>query len=370
MQSGMVRNPGLMMQGMLETRHIAVNGDDRLFLPNFCDVRMVFAVVVIVELLAFVTVLLSDGMIPDRWSYLGLVSLFLQWVGLTCAAVLCVSRKLLTKLGNTAAAIVSYLLLLLVTASLSEAAFWLISRYPALVALDSLQHDEFLLHNLAVSAIISAVALRYLYVQHQWRVQIQAEAHARLQALQARIRPHFLFNSMNTIASLTRSEPDVAEEAVQELADLFRATLTDDDNRVKLSDELELAHRYLHMESLRLGDRLRVEWNLCDLPMDAYVPPLILQPLLENAVYHGIERLPQGGTIQVSGRYSRNRMSLQISNPVTGNGVNRSRSGNRIALENIMQRLILAYGSRSRLISKIREGSYQVELLFPLETAL
>ena len=138
-----------------------------------------------------------------------------------------------------------------------------------------------------------ALALRYFYVTHEWRRNVELQAQARVHALQARIRPHFLFNSMNTIAALTRSNPARAEEAVQDLADLFRANLSEKRNQIPLADEIDIARTYQRIEQLRLGDRLQVEWEVDALPRDALVPGLTLQPLLENAIYHGIE--PRAG---------------------------------------------------------------------------
>jgi two-component system sensor histidine kinase AlgZ len=241
---------------------------EALFLPSFCDIRMVFAVVVIAELLALVLVLAGDR--GEAWSRLGLVSLFVQLVALTSASLLCMVRPVLATIGNTAAAVSSYLLLLLITVVISELAF----RSGGLgdpLAGES-EHPGFLFRNLGISAIMRALVLRYLYVQHQWRQRIQAEAQVRVQALQARIRPHFLFNSMNSIAALTRSDPVRAEQAVQDLSDLFRVTLQEASERVTLDDEISVAERYLRMEALRLGDRLKVEWDIDRLPRKRWVP--------------------------------------------------------------------------------------------------
>jgi two-component system sensor histidine kinase AlgZ len=212
--------------------------------------------------------------------------------------------------------------------------------------------------------VIVAVVLRYLYIQHQWRMQLQAEARSRIQALQARIRPHFLFNSMNTIAALTRSQPDRAEEAIQDLADLFRASLDHTHERTTLAGELTLARRYLNIEALRLGERLRVEWGLDGVPPDTRVPPLILQPLLENAIYHGIEPLPDGGLIRVTGSVEGKLVQISITNPVPAEDAG-NHEGNRIAQDNIRQRLALAFGDRAGL-ETVRDGQqYRVNLRFP-----
>jgi two-component system sensor histidine kinase AlgZ len=183
-------------------------------------------------------------------------------------------------------------------------------------------------------------------------------------ALQARIRPHFLFNSMNTIASLTRSDPGRAEEAIEDLADLFRASLGESRANISLREELEVARIYQRIEQLRLGDRLRVKWNVAQLPARAIVPGLLLQPLLENAIGHGIEPLPEGGTIAVTGSVADDAVVIEVANPVTTAG-KVARGGNRIALENIRQRLELLFPGRSAVEVEESTGRYLVRLRFP-----
>ena len=337
---------------------------EQFFLPSFCDVRLVFAVVVITELLAFVLALVSPGILDNPWENLGLLSLFMQWIALTSAAVLCGARSWLARLGNMAAGILSYLLVLLVTLAVSEMAFWLLVSSNAFTAINSGLHMQFLLRSLTISTVIAAVVLRYLFIQHQWRMQLQAEARSRIQALQARIRPHFLFNSMNTIAALTRSQPDTAEEAIQDLADLFRASLNNSHERATLAEELDLARRYLNIEALRLGSRLRVEWDMGGVSPGTRVPPLVLQPLLENAIYHGIEPLPGGGLIRVTGVVQGGMVEITITNPVSGQAAGGS-EGNHIAQDNIHQRLVLAYGAGSGLEASRTDDEYRVSIRFP-----
>jgi len=345
--------------------NIAIETAEPFFLPSFCDVRMVFAVVVIAELLAFIMTLVSPGVLENPWANLGLISVFMQWISLTSAALLCVSRPLLARLGNTGAALVSYLLVLLVTAIISEIAFHLMISSTLFPDIGVQQHAVFLLRNLIISAVIAAVVLRYLYVQFQWRQQLKAEARARIQALQARIRPHFLFNSMNTIAALTRTAPELAESAIEDLSDLFRASLNSSHEQSTLADELTLANRYINIEALRLGERLSVQWSMDRIPPGVSMPPLTLQPLLENAIYHGIERLPEGGTIHVSGDCQQAGVEIAISNPVPDGVSGGQHEGNRIAQENIRQRLQIAFGGRAALLTSLADGVYKVILRFP-----
>lgn len=341
---------------------------DTLFLPDFCGMRMVLALMVISELLA---VVLALGSLEsrDRWADLGVISLFVQWVALAGAALLCFSRRWLVRVPNSTAAVLSYLLLLTVTALISEAVYWLLQGEIVGVPVAAGWHQDFLLRNLAVSAVVSAVALRYFYVQHQWRRNIESESAARIQALQSRIRPHFLFNSLNVIASLTRSRPQLAEAAVENLADLFRASLADARNRVPLREELGMARKYLHIEQLRLGDRLRVAWDMDAVPEDALIPVLTLQPLLENAVYHGIEPLTEGGEISIQGRHLEKVIEIRLSNPVIPQGAPSRVHSNHIGVDNVRERLAAYYEANASLT--IEEAAahngwrYSIGLRFP-----
>ena len=170
------------------------------------------------------------------------------------------------------------------------------------------------MRSLGLCAIVAALLLRYLYLHYLWRRQVEAEAQARFEKLQARIRPHFLFNSINTIANLTHTDPGLAEELLQDLADLFRAALGKSGERATLEEELELSRRYLHIEKQRLGERMEILWDVEELPGDAALPPLILQPLVENAVYHGIQPARRPGVIRIGGRYRRGRVNLSVRN--------------------------------------------------------
>jgi two-component system sensor histidine kinase AlgZ len=194
---------------------------------------------------------------------------------------------------------------------------------------------------------------------------VQAQAAAEVRALQARIHPHFLFNSMNTIASLVRSDPETAERAVEDLSDLFRAALGAGKGESTLGEELTLTERYLSIESLRLGDRLQVGWQLpADLPRGLTMPHLILQPLVENAVNHGVARLTAGGRVEIDARVERGRLLLRITNPCPREL--EDQPGNRHAQSSIAQRLEHRFEGRARMTTTRGEGYYAVELELPL----
>jgi two-component system sensor histidine kinase AlgZ len=337
---------------------------DAFYIPDFCATRMVFAVVLIAELVALTLALAR----PDApfLTELARISLFLQWLGLTNAALLCYSRRWLARLPVPQSSAAAFALILSNTLLISEAALWLGTAFGSVGIAAPAQHWPFLLRNAGIALIVTALVLRYFFVTHQWQTHVRAEALSRIQALQARIRPHFLFNSMNTIAALTRSDPKRAEEAVEDLADLFRATLRDSHSPLRLKEELELTRIYQRIEALRLGERLEVRWDVAALPMRAFVPGLTVQPLLENAIYHGIEPLERGGTVTISGRVVDGELELVVSNPVAQSAATgEPRLGNRLALDNIKQRLELAYGRRGSLEVAQEPGRYQVTVRFP-----
>jgi two-component system sensor histidine kinase AlgZ len=339
---------------------------DNLFLPNFCEVRLVFGGVVLAQLLACVLFFAQLGKPASLWQTFALVSLYIQWIALSSALALCLLRRALARLGNRLALALSYLVVLGVTLIFTELAWRLVLQPDPGAASYWLRYHAFVAQNLGISAIVGAVGLRYFYLRHGWEKTALAEAEARIQALQSRIRPHFLFNGMNTIASLIRVNPAQAEQAVEDLAELFRAALADPRKRVTLQEELELCRHYLDIETMRLGSRLQVAWQLQTVPMDALLPPLLLQPLIENAVLYGIEPLPEGGTIRVSGLCDGKLIRFEVENPIAPLPPARRR-GNRIALDNLRQRLNALHGSQGRLEIKTSDGMYRVCLRFPYE---
>jgi len=327
------------------------------FLPSFCDIRFLFAWVLTAELLAIV---LSLAALPqDFWQTLSLRSLYIQWVALMLALVLCPARRHINALGHRGAGLVTWGIALLLTGLVHIASQRLMqgSWRVDLAALGA---------ELAIAAIVSAVVLRYLYELYRHQERELAEARARAQALQARIRPHFLFNSMNTIASLTHVDPELAEQVVHDLSDLFRASLAGEDRPSTLADELELARGYLRIEEQRLGARLSVEWDLQKLPMDTRVPPLVLQPLLENAVYHGIEPSVDGGTIVIAGRFRKGLVNISVSNSLAVEGSSK-RKGHQMAQRNVADRLSAFFGEAAGMRVGEVDGRYQVRLVFPVE---
>jgi two-component system, LytTR family, sensor histidine kinase AlgZ len=215
----------------------------------------------------------------------------------------------------------------------------------------------------------AAAGIVLTYFDLRARAFSPAQSEARLAALNARIRPHFLFNSLNAVLSLIRARPQQAEAALESLSDLFRAAMRDPGELVSLSDEIALGRQYLELEKLRLGERLAVDWQIEAIPADTPIPPLMLQPLLENAVYHGIEPMANGGTMHIHISHKGDELRISIRNPhqpAAGNVAHAS--GNHMALANIRERLALYYDLEARLETEVSDTFYEVRVILPCRT--
>ena len=341
---------------------------DKGFLPNFCDVTTLFMLVLLVQLLALVLTLVSNDW-ASFWNRLAMTSLFAQWLALVNGGILCGLRKWLNSRPLVVNALISFCIMLLVTLILSLGITYYGASTGLYVDAGQQQAQYFVLRNLAIAALIYAVVLRYFYIQHQWILNMEAQSHAQIQALKARIRPHFLFNSMNTIASLVHIDADRAEKAVEDLSDLFRASLKEKTVHT-VADECALTRSYLDIEGLRLGKRLQVEWHIDDIPMDMEIPALCLQPLVENAIYYGIEPRAGGGSIKISAQIDDNRLCLSINNPLTDSHRQTNHKSNHMAQDNIRKRLALMYGGEASFQIDADTDSYTVTLKIPLHTQL
>lgn len=322
---------------------------------------MVFAFVLLAELFALVLALAEADNMHQFWQRLGMVSMFVQGSGLLGITVLSYSRGWLSRVGLWQASALAFGMLLLAVGLFSELSFYLfiVPTEPHLQG----QHVSFLGRNMLIGAVVSGIVLHYFYIQHQSQRRYLAESEARIQALQARIRPHFLFNSINTAASLIDENPGQAEEALLDLADLFRASIGEQRALIPLADEMALVRHYLHIESLRLGERLQVCIDLDGVPQELLVPPLSLQPLVENAVYHGIEPLTEGGEVRIEAILQETAWCIQISNPVHDG--NDEREGLHMAMDNIRERLAMQFTGKAHLESSREEGLFRVRLHLP-----
>lgn len=354
------------------TENIANNApskDDDLkpcLLPNFCEVRTIFIVVLLTEVLAIIFAMTAASTSIQFWDYLAMSSLLMLWIALLNTAALCQLRNWLHRQKRSHVFILCFILMMSISLLVSLVAINTANLFYSAFDENSLD-SMFLIRVMTISAAIYLVLLRYFYIQQQWRLNLAAQSRAEIQALRARIRPHFLFNSMNTIASLIAISPELAETAIEDLSDLFRASLNEN-NMSHLGDEIELTKSYLAIESLRLGERLQIEWQVEQNLLDIEIPALSIQPLAENAIYHGIEPIKKGGKILISALQIDNKLKLSISNPlIPENKASVFKKGNQMAQDNIRQRLKLVYGNRGEFTINDTKDNYTVSLLIPLD---
>lgn len=331
------------------------------FLPELCLPPALLMLILLAELLVLVLVLSEPMTLGFNWVRLGLTSLFVQWIVLLSAALLCAMRPWLARLrAGLAGALCCALVVLLTLLGTALTDYFKLGSS----ASDLVEVNRYLRHAL-IGLIMSGLLLRYFYLQSQWRRQQQAELQARLEALQARIKPHFLFNSLNSIASLVVIDPVKAEQAVLDLSDLFRASLSRPGNLVSWAEELELAKRYLSIEQYRLGERLQLDWGIDSIPDDLPIPQLTLQPLLENALIHGIAPRIDGGVVSVQASYTGGEFILCISNPYDEALRPGHSGGTQQALINIGARLAALFGPRATLSVDRRDGRHFTCLRYP-----
>ncbi|MEM6580457.1 MAG: histidine kinase [Pseudomonadota bacterium] len=328
-------------------------------LPDLCGGRTVFTMVLLVELLVLVYTLATSALPEFDWNTLAVYSLFVQWVVLLSAAVLCALRRFINNFGLPMVSLFCLLVVLVVTALSSLFAWHLLPMFnPGSSEL------WWVTRNLLMSAVLAGIAMRYFYLQHQLLVQKQLELRSRLDSLRSKIRPHFLFNTLNSIASLIASRPDDAERAVEDLSELLRVSLNENARPTTVADEKRLCDLYLAIEKMRLGEKLQVVWDMDAALAEKPMPSLLLQPLVENAVYHGVAQMEEGGKIIVHMQSLGNTLAVSVENPAPDRPARTD--GHKIAMENIRQRLQVLYGSQGTLQTVNADGLYRVELSYPL----
>ncbi|MBY0577624.1 MAG: histidine kinase [Burkholderiales bacterium] len=317
-------------------------------LPNFRNVGVMLRILLIVNLLCFLAAFLRSGSWAElmrEWADISSVSQLLLLASLLFFALL---DDWLHELPYFVAATVLFFIEML----LAAIAHWFGESF----------HYGSILHYWVFSLLTVSFLLWYFNLRN--RALSPALAEARLQALQARIRPHFLFNSINAVLSLIRSDPSRAETALEDLADMFRVLMADNRKLTTLTKEVELCREYLDLETLRLGDRLQVQWHIDKMPGDAMIPPLVLQPLLENAVYHGIEPSSSPGAISIHIYRRRGEIHAVLRNPYSPGGRGHH-EGNKMALENIRERLSLHFDVEASLKTELVGNVFQVHIVLP-----
>jgi len=323
-------------------------------LPNFRNLGVLLRILVIVNIMAAGVALSRSGSLANIWRETLEVSSVVQPAVMLSLVTLVLLNDVLRRAPYLWGAVLVLALEIVVVTALyvfgrplfpmqtgALAAYWLIT-------------------------VLVTVAL-LVYFDLRGRALSPALAEARLQALQARIRPHFLFNSINAVLSLIRQDPRRAERALEDMADLFRVLMADNRQLAPLAREVELCREYLNIEQLRLGERLRVEWHIDNMPQDAMIPPLVLQPLLENAVYHGIEPRLDPGVVSINIYLARGEVHMVLRNPYEQDGDHHA--GNKMALANIRERLALHFDAEASLTTNVSDASYQVHIVVPYQKA-
>lgn len=320
-------------------------------LPNFCNLGTTLRSLVLVNGAGLLLALARVHDLQSLWPEFLSIAAFLEPALLVTMLALCGGRRMLERMSYRGGmAMLLGIVLIVVT---------LIHKAGETILAADLGYS--FMHVWLLAAVTTGILLFYFDLRA--RALSPALAEARLQALQARIRPHFLFNSLNAVLSLIRSEPRRAERALENMADLFRVLMADNRRLITLQQEVDLCRQYLEIEQLRLGDRLQVAWHTDKMPGDALIPPLVLQPLLENAVYHGVEPASLSGEIVINIYRNRNQVVVVLRNPY--NPEASRHSGNKMALDNIRERLALHFDAEASMKSQIMGDSYQVTITMP-----
>jgi two-component system sensor histidine kinase AlgZ len=319
-------------------------------LPNFRNLGILLRILLIVNIAAVAAAIVKSAAPNDFWVRLLDVSVVVQPLLMLSVLALVVLNDLLKRLPYSLGAVVVTALELMLATLL-----YVYGR--PLFASEWTSLERYWLLTLIVTLVL------LFYFDLRGRALSPALSEARLQALQARIRPHFLFNSINAVLSLIREDPKRAEGALEDMDDLFRVVMADNRELTPLLREVELCREYLGLEQLRLGDRLKVEWHVDKMPGDARIPPLLLQPLLENAVYHGIEPRTAPGVISINIYLARQQVHAVLRNPYEHEGSHHA--GNKMALANIRERLQLHFDAEASLTTKVSDEAYQVHITIP-----
>jgi two-component system sensor histidine kinase AlgZ len=324
-------------------------------LPNFCNLGVMLRSLVLVNLLLLAAAVIRAPSVDAIWFEFLVFAAFGEPMLMLSLVALCAARRWLHAMGYVGA--------LAALATFELVLAWLLYEASGTMLLDRRP----LAFGQVMFLVFAATAFTIAYFDLRARALTPAIAEARIQALQARIRPHFLYNSINAVLSLIRSEPRRAERALEDLADLFRVLMADNRTLAPIANEVELARKYLELETLRLGDRLKITWRIDTMPGDALIPPLVLQPLVENAVYHGIEPSDAGGEIEIDVGLAGGQLVMELKNPFPGGG--RHSAGNRMAIVNIRERLQLHFDAEASMRSEVKDGSYKVTIRIPYITA-
>ena len=324
----------------------------RFIIPDLCASTALFFLILVSELCVLAWQLADQSF---NWHQLGYRSIAVQWIVLLSAAVLCRLRAWLPYWSQRSGWFISF-------ASVQLIGLGVLVIGQLVLDASALRWSGVAQQSLAI-AIVSAMVLRFFQLQQLVIDQSQAEISSQMDALQARIKPHFLFNSLNTIAELVVTRPVAAEQAVENLSSLFRANLKTTSSFSPLAQELELVRGYLELEQWRLADRLTVIWQESLHDPNWPVPVLCLQPLVENAVVHGVASQAAGGEIRIAVLQTPRITTLSVTNAIGTDGDDHA--GHGVGLDNVQRRLRVLYGDRARCRIERTDHQYKVILTLP-----
>jgi two-component system, LytTR family, sensor histidine kinase AlgZ len=335
-----------------------------IVVPDCCNIGVIVRTLVAVNVLALAAFLVSaSGFSAGVMDFFN-ASLVIELACLWSLFTLCAARRTLLR-PQLSARVPPILQRLLCGAVPAAATVLLVSALAGTPWLSSHDAGQTILKG-GLVALLAGLAVQH-YFELRTRAFSPTLVEARLQALQARIRPHFLFNSLNAVLSLIRTEPRRAESALEDLADLFRVLMSDPRSMTTLDEELRLCRQYLSIEQIRLGARMTVEWDMINVDdfvlRRAKVPVLLIQPLLENAVHYGVEPATEPVTVRIQVSRTGDRLQILVMNPY--HGEHAGPAGNQIALHNIRERLELLYDLEGQLITTVAQGHYEARLRFP-----
>jgi two-component system sensor histidine kinase AlgZ len=329
-----------------------------IVIPDCCNIGVVFRSLLAVNIVVFMAVLLRTTGFKAGLQEFVETSMLVELSCLSSLVALCGARQIVKTIplwgqrlacAAVPAAVTSLLIRLLALNT------WFLESFTHLTNIEGM-----------LAAGLFGIAIQH-YFELRTRAYSPVLVEARLQALQARIRPHFLFNSLNAVLSLIRTEPKRAEATLEDLADLFRVLMRDARDMTTLEQEIRLCRQYLSIEKIRLGERLQVKWeatNISDSVLQkAQIPSLLLQPLLENAVHYGVEPATEPALIRIQLDRTLDRIEIVITNPYYGGEL--VSEGNHMALDNIRERLALLYDVEAQIATSAENGFFEVRVRFP-----
>jgi len=332
------------------------------WLTNFCETKQIFVAVVMIQIVVVIYALSTLSFDMAFLYSLSILTLLAQFIGMTLIILLCKLRSFLNKLNVVNGVFMVTVIVIIQTTLMAQ----IIGFLDLQLSLQLITGDESINHinlKLSISSVIICLALiRYFYVQDQWHRQVQKLSDAKLMALQARIKPHFLFNSLNSITALIGIDPEKAEIAITDFSELMRRTFANQDSFISISEELNCVEQYLAIEKFRLGSRLNYQIDCDSELMPHKIPVLCIQPLVENAIIHGLQPLEKGGKIDISITKNHSDLLIMVKNPYE---TSKHTGSNKMALQNIKERLTLQYGSKAKMEIDKQNNIFTITLSIP-----